>query len=212
MKAFKKENLSLAASALIVVLTAIGACVMLTNSREGLLIVHGVRNFRYFTVDSNILLGLVHLALLITACVRRGRTPLVLECLVYVATVATSLTFAIVVGFFGPSIGYGELFRDANLYFHGIVPVLGIVVLCVFHRRRIPMRETLIAVIPSAVYGLYYTLVLLTRGVRFPDTDWYGFAQNGLGGSVVSAAGVFLVTWVLALLLRLAAGSAGKRK
>lgn len=74
------------------------------------------------------------------------------------------------------------------------------------------MRETLIAVIPSAVYGLYYTLVLLTRGVRFPDTDWYGFAQNGLGGSVVSAAGVFLVTWVLALLLRLAAGSAGKRK
>ena len=58
MKAFKKENLSLAASALIVVLTAIGSYVMLTNTREGLLIVHGVRNFRYFTVDSNILLGI----------------------------------------------------------------------------------------------------------------------------------------------------------
>lgn len=210
MESGKKTAWSLAASGLIVLLTAVGTYIMLTNTAEGILIAHGAENFKYFTVDSNLLLGLAHLAVLTVGIFRQGRTPLWLERLLYVATVATSVTFAVVVGFFGPWIGYGSLFLDANLYFHGIVPVLGAVVLCIFHRRRISMRETALTLIPSVIYGAYYAAVLLIHGVHFPETDWYGFAHNGLIGSFVSAAGVFLVTWVLALLLRLASG--GRKK
>lgn len=212
----KRENIySLLVSALIVALTAVGIYVMLTSTNEGILVAYGAQNLKFFTVDSNLLLGLVHLAFLILATSgileKSAFLCLWMERLIYIATVAVSLTFTVVMCFFGPSIGYEPLFQDANLYFHLIIPVLGIAVLCIFHRGRlIPLRETATALIPSVLYGLYYTAILLARGVHFPDTDWYGFASGGVVGSFITAAGVFLTTWILALLLRLASGG-GKR-
>lgn len=204
------------ASALIVALTAVGTYVMLTNTNEGILVAYGAQNLKYFTVDSNLLLGLVHLAVLILASSgmtgRSAPLRLWMERLLYIATVAVALTFTVVVCFFGPSIGYAPLFQDANLYFHLIVPVLAVVAFCAFHRNRpIPLWETAAALIPSVLYGLYYTTVLLAQGVHFPDTDWYGFASGGVVGSAIMASGVFLTTWLLALLLRLASGGTMRR-
>lgn len=212
----RKSTYSLLASALIAALTAVGTCVMLTNTNEGILVAYGFQNLKFFTVDSNLFVGLVHLAALLLAAAglseKNARIRLWIERLLYIATVAVSLTFTVVVCFFGPSIGYAPLFQDANLYFHLIIPVLSIVAFCVFHRKRtIPLWETAAALIPSVLYGLYYTAVLLARGVHFPDTDWYGFSGGGVAGSAITASGVFLTTWLLALLLRLASGGAGRK-
>lgn len=202
----KRNALSLISSGLIVLLTVIGMIVTVTNTRDGILTVYGFHNLKFFTVDSNLFLGLVCLTELIFAAMRR-QNPLWLERLIYIATVAVALTFTVVVLFFGPAIGYSMLFRDANLYFHLIIPVLAIVSFCTLRRGRlIPMRETAEALIPAVLYGVYYTGVLLVRGVHSPGTDWYGFARGGVVGSVLTAGGIFLVTWLLALLLRLASG------
>ena len=210
LKAVRK-SLALIVSGVIVVLTAIGTYIMLTNTKEGLLVAYGLQNLKFFTVDSNLFLGLVCLAELILATAsalgKIARIPPVTEGLIYVATVAVALTFTVVVLFFGPAIGYADLFQDANLYFHLIIPVLAILSFCVLRRgRRISLKETAAALIPSVLYGLYYTVVLLIRGVHFPDTDWYGFASGGIVGSVITASGILLVTWTIALLLRLASG------
>lgn len=207
-----RRILVLISSGLIVLLTALGSYVMLTNTNEGILTVYGISNLKFFTVDSNLLLGLTHLAYLILAVTgvldNDDRVRLWMERLVYIATVAVSLTFTVVVFFFAPSLGLSPLLQDANLYFHLIIPVLAIVICCALHRGRvIPMKETAMALIPPVLYGVYYTLILLTRGVHFPETDWYGFANGGIVGSALTACGIFLVTWALALLLRLAAGS-----
>ncbi len=216
----KQERGKLLFAGLIVLLTVIGCCVMLSNTNEGLLTVFGLANLKFFTVDSNILIGLVYLAYLILAAAgsmeRSDRLRLWMERMIYIATTAVSLTFVVVVCFFAPSLGLAPLLQDANLYFHLIIPVLAIAGFAVFRRDRlIPMWETALPLIPSVLYGLYYTAILLAEGVRFPDTDWYGFASGGVIGSVIIAAMIFLMTWGLALLLRLVSGGivrqAGKR-
>ena len=198
-------------SGLLVLLTAVGTGIMLTNRAEGILTVYGLRNLKFFTVESNLLVGVVHLIMLAASGTRRTGIPLWLERLNYLATVAVSLTFAVVMLFFGPSLGYGEMVKGANLLFHLVNPLLAILSLCLFHRRRTPLWETAAALIPTVLYGLYYTGMLLRFGVHFPETDWYGFAGGGVVGSVITAAVILLLTWLLALLLRLASGGAGGR-
>ena len=207
----KKTAARRAAAGLIVLLTAVGLYITLTNTSEGILTAYGIENLKFFTVDSNLLLGLAYLAELCLAGTglwkRSARLRLWTERLIYIATVAVALTFTVVAVFFGPAVGYPPLYQDANLFFHLIVPVLGMVSLCVLHRGRpIPLGETAAALIPSVLYGAAYTANLLVRGARFPETDWYGFASGGVTGAAATAAGVLVTTWLLALLLRRAAG------
>ena len=207
-----RQTASRLMSGLITVLTGIGTVIMLTNNKEGILTVYGAENLKFFTVESNLLIGIVHLLSMFLYDASGQERRLWLDRLTYVATVAVALTFTVVVAFFGPGVGYAEMFKDANLFFHLIIPVLAALSFCIFHRnRRIPMGETALALIPTVLYGLYYTGVLLVRGIHFPETDWYGFASGGAAGSVITAAVILLITWVLALLLRLASGS-GRRK
>ena len=207
----KRYGLILLSSGLIAALTATGTVVSLTSRSEGILTAYGLQNLKYFTVDSNLFLGLVCLTELILAALRRaGRIaeiPAWIDTLQYVATVAVALTFTVVMVFFGPAVGYAPLLQEGSLYFHLIVPVLALLSFCALRRGRyIPLRKTALALIPSVLYGAYYTVVLLIYGAHFPFTDWYGFALGGIPGSVMSASGIFLLTWLLALLLRLASG------
>ncbi len=210
-----RYGLSLLSDGLIVVLTGIGAVVTFTSRSEGILTAFGLQNLKFFTVDANLFLGLVCLMELIFAAAKRagriGRVPPRLVTLRYVATVAVALTFVVVAVFFGPMVGYAPLYREGNLYFHLIIPVVAMVSFCLMHRRFIPLGETALALIPSVLYGAYYTVMLLIFGAHFPRTDWYGFAAGGVVGSVICAAGIFLLTWTLALLLRLAAGGTRRR-
>ena len=207
-----RQRISRLLSGLIVVLTGIGTVIMLTNQEEGILAVYGAENLKFFTVESNLLIGIMHLIFLLPLA-EDGRIRLWLERLIYVATVAVSLTFIVVVVFFGPSIGYSELFKGGNLFFHLLIPLMAILILCVFHRGRwIPMWETALALIPTVLYGLYYVLILILYGVHFPETDWYGFASGGVVRSVINASLMLLITWILALVLRAASGGSGRGK
>lgn len=202
---------ALICSGAIALLTAAGCCVMLTGTNEGILSVYGLHNLKFFTVVSNLFLGLVSLTHVILAVSgyleKHGKAQRWTERLIYIGTTAVSLTFVVVVCFFAPSLGLAPLLRDANLYYHLIIPVLAILAFCLFHRdRHIPLWETSLALIPSVLYGVYYTSVLLAKGVHFPDTDWYGFAAGGAAGSAATALGIFLVTWLLALALRTLSG------
>ena len=207
----KRTRWRLLSSGLIVVLTAIGAAVMFTKRNESILTAHGLQNLKYFTVDSNLFLSLACLAELVFAAAERaGRTdrdPPWLDTVIYAATVSVALTFTVVVLLFGPGIGYAPLFRGANLFFHLIIPVLAVAFFCTLRRdRQIPLGETALALIPPALYGAYYTAVLLLHGVHFPETDWYGFGSGGTARSVFTAAVILLLTWLLALLIRLLSG------
>ena len=56
-----RQTASRLMSGLIAVLTGIGTVIMLTNNKEGILTVYGAENLKFFTVESNLLIGIVHL-------------------------------------------------------------------------------------------------------------------------------------------------------
>ena len=209
-------RLRLTFSALLIALAAVGAYLMLTNSEGEALTHRGLRSLIFFTVDSNLLMGLISVSdMAFCGAVLRGKRrmiPVWQERLYYMAVVSVSLTFGTVMLFLGPLLGYGAMFAGANLFFHLICPVLAILLFCGLHRGRyMPLWETLFALIPMALYGIYYTALLLIYGIHYPETDWYGFAAGGMRTAPFVAALITGATWGMAWLLRLAAGGR-KRK
>ena len=166
----------------------------------------GVEAFRYFTVDSNVLLGLVCLPYLVLL-LRGGEIPQWLRCLKLMGTTGTTLTMVITIGFLAPAMkgNFLSLYRGGNFFFHLVIPILGIVSFCCLREGRgLGLRATLIALIPVVVYAVCYLiniLVHLEHGVVAEGTDWYGFLLFGLKSAPFAALAVIGLSWGLSLLL-----------
>ncbi len=165
-------------------------------------------SLKYFTVDSNLLMGIISLCILPSEIrsLRNGidEIPTVLLVLKLTGTVSVALTFTTVMVFLGPLYGYPAMFAGVNLYLHLIVPVLAILVFCLAEGTdRLMFRHTFIAVIPMLLYGTAYLGNILINGVgKWPDTnDWYGFAMWGVPASFLVFAVIAFVTWLLALIM-----------
>ena len=184
--------------------------VMVFFEHEGMLSDLGLRNMKYFTVLSNVLEGIVSLAL--AAClvrVRRGRAARVphgVFLLKFLAAVTVAVTFLVVALFFGPWVGWRPLYQGANFWFHLVVPVLAMAEFVLLDRfDGVSFRETAWAPLPALVYGIVYTANLLVNGAGTgPDAnDFYGFVHWGYPVGVGIFAGILLVSWAAGCLLRL---------
>ncbi len=199
----KKSWPSIVAKALLVLLVALGWAQMLAGA-EGSLSSTGLRSLRYFTVLSNLLCGIAALIHLI-ALLRRSVAPWVLR-LSYVAAVAVGVTLMVVLLFLGPLYGYPEMLKGANLWFHLVIPLLAILDHILLEQGARPsFRDTLLAVLPSFLYGLGYAANLLVNGFggEWPDTnDWYLFFHWGTAVGIGIYAAILALTWGIALALR----------
>lgn len=145
----------------------------------------GIATFRYFTTDSNVLCGVLSLiAAAFTLPVllnKRDSVPKAVLVLKYVGTVAVALTFSVVIVFLGPIYGYGMMYRGASFYLHGIVPILAMVSWIVFDRGlKLKFRAILLAMVPVAVYGVVYFIMVVQRGpARGGWQDFYALTRGG---------------------------------
>ena len=144
------------------------------------------KSLKFFTVLSNLLMGFASAAYVIAMSIP-GDVPGAIVLLKYVSTVSVAVTFATVMLFLGPRMGYGPLFKGSNLLFHLIVPLLAILDFVLFDRSGpIFLKDAPLGMIPVLLYGTGYLCNLIIRGVE--GNDWYGFAR----GSRASWAAVFL--------------------
>ena len=145
---------------------------------------------RYYTVDSNILMGL---SAAVTACAqravlsgRRASLPIAVRVLKLAGVTAVALTMLVTVFFLAPTslLGFSSLFRGSNLYMHCVIPLLSIFVFLFWERDGdIPRRYSAYAVVSVAVYAAFYIAncaLHLTDGAVSRYYDWYGFAAGGL--------------------------------
>lgn len=163
---------------------------MMGRGAGGALTNTGFRVFKYFTIDSNVLLMLAAAAYALADIrVICGRTKDVSEAMYIVklvATVSVSVTMLVTVFFLAPLFagGFWSLFMGSNLYFHLLVPLTAILTLILTEKRPAVAREKVIyCLIPTAVYALYYALNLFAHaenGKVDKIYDWYGFVQRGL--------------------------------
>ena len=170
------------------VLMVVGIVVMLKGiDADEHLAADGLRAVKYFTVQSNWLYGTYALVFAICeiACGSADKIPAGFYTLKYVFTVGVTLTMLTVIFFLAPIVvkSYPELFKGANLYYHLLIPVLGIVSFCFFEKDcTLSVKQTLYGMIPFMLYGVYYSITALSHaenGQVEEKYDWYRFLAHG---------------------------------
>ncbi len=167
--------------------------------------------FKFFTVDSNILMGVVSLVFMICEIkLLNGNIKLIstrLYILKLMSTVAVSLTFFAVFGYFVPITNWKVLpmIMNSNLFFHLIIPILSMITFMFFEKtNKLKFKYTFIGLIPTFIYGIYYLINVLIHMENFkvsPTYDFYRFVQNGVWTSVIVIPIIFIITYAISFIL-----------
>jgi len=163
----------------------------------------GWADLKYFTVQSNLLVGVVAVLWVVVYVIKR-ETPLWLSVLRYVAASAVFVTFSVVVLFLGPMYGYGRMYYGANLFFHLIIPLVAVAESALFG-EEISFKQSFFAMIPPVVYGIGYVTNCIVNGVGTWDTvrnDWYSFLEWGYGVGVAIFVVMCALAWGLGMAIR----------
>lgn len=197
---------------------------------SGSLVQNGFGCLKYFTLLSNIFVGVMAAAWLVSAgktktagsseeggkanAIEEGVGPCAakeggcaserVERLKYIAAAAVGLTFATVMFFLGPIYGYASMFSGVNLPLHLIIPLIAILEIIFLSDAAYTRRDNLLAIIPPLLYGLGYLVNILINGMgEWPDTnDWYFFFYWGYPIGVLIYAALLTATWLIGLLMR----------
>ncbi len=177
-------------------LTIIGTYIMMKGiDADEHLAADGWRSIKYFTVQSNLFYGIYAAVFAATEliCGSAEAMPDTLYILKYVFTVGITLTMMTVLCYLAPIVekSYPPLFKGANLYFHLIVPLLGIVSFCFFEKAAvISVPQVFLGLIPFGAYGIYYAINALSHaenGKVDAKYDWYFFLSHGVDKAIPAA-------------------------
>ena len=166
--------------------------------------------FKVFTVDSNILMGISSVLLIIKERKLLDNKitviPMKYNVLKLVGTVAVSLTFLVVIGYLAPisQDGIMSLLQNSNLFFHLIIPILSIITFCFFENTYINFKYVFYGLLPTILYGIFYLTNVLTHienGTISPKYDWYYFLQGGLHMIYFVVPIILFLTLVISVLL-----------
>ncbi len=187
---------------IIVIFAIIGTYIMLNHRGNGEgLTSSGAENLKYFTVLSNEFCALTAFIWLIFDLSGKELPPV----FKLMSASAVGLTFFIVAAFLAPMYPALNLYENANLWFHLILPLTGIVEFILLKtKKKIPFKYTVLSGLPALVYGAFYLANVLINGIgKWPDTnDWYGFLNWGYPVGIVIFAAIVLMDFGMAVLLR----------
>ncbi|MCR5490851.1 MAG: hypothetical protein K6F32_01840 [Bacilli bacterium] len=191
---------TLAIDILIVVFVTMSTVVLYFGS-DGVLAAGGPALFKFFTTDSNVLLGICALINIpLDAMVllgKRERISKIYNIIFHVGNVSTSVTLLTVIFFLGPTMGYQAMYVGMVLFMHLINPLLGLVRYIVFggHIEEFSWQQSFFGIIPMFVYGIFYVInVVVHNGYGVYDYDWYGFGAGGPVGAAISFIVMLLAT------------------
>ena len=188
----------------IVILTVTGIILMFNGKPgEGVLQASGLANFKYYTVITNVFCGLIALIYLI--CLLAGKGTEKMAALKLAAVCGVAVTFAVVAFMFGPLYGFPQFYKGGNFIFHLTEPLAAMVEFIVVRRERMPFVYTVIAAVPTFIYGACYMLNILINGMggEWPNTnDFYAFLSWGWPVGMVIFAVITLSAFGAACLFR----------
>ncbi len=210
----KNTKISLVLNIIISILVLFSTIAMFTgyrfmNGQEAILESTKLGMLRFFTVQSNLFMGIISLLFIIDEIkILRGNKKEISffkYVLKLMSTSAVGLTFFVVFAYLGPITKYGlvSLLMNSNLFFHLIIPVLSIVTFIFFERtNKLKFKDTLYGIIPTLLYGIYYitnVLIHVENGKVSPKYDWYWFVQGGVWTALIVVPIIFLVSYLISL-------------
>lgn len=215
----KKMKVSFVLNIIIVIFTILASIMMFTGFKfmhgmEPVLEVTKLGMFKFFTVDSNLLVGISSLILAIyeRRLLNNKITiiPVKYYILKFISTVSVSLTFLVVFFYLGPISpnGISSMLQNSNLFFHLIIPLLSIVSFILFeYHDNFKFKYILYSVIPTIVYEVFYlinALIHMENGKVSPKYDWYYFIQGGLWQIIIMIPLMIFITYVIGIMLWIA--------
>ena len=206
-----KKKLSLILNIIIVILTIFASFLMftgikITHGAEPILETTKIGMFKFFTVDSNIFMGIIALIYAIKEITNKEITKTMYK-LKLMATTAVSLTFIIVFTYLGPisKDGIISLLQNSNIFFHLVIPVLSIITFTLFEKtNKLKFKDTLYGIIPTIIYATLYLIniiIHMENGKVSPVYDWYWFVQNGVKTAIIVAPMIILISYIISLIL-----------
>ena len=178
-----------------------GQDIVLESTKLGML--------RFFTVQSNIFMGIISLIFIIDEInILKGNKKeisFIKYVLKLMSTSAVGLTFFVVFTYLGPITKYGilSLLMNSNLFFHLIIPVLSIITFIFFERTdKIKFKDTIYGLLPTVIYGIYYiinVLIHIENGMVSPKYDWYWFVQGGVWTALIVVPVIFFISYLISL-------------
>lgn len=188
---------------LIVVLVLISVYLMFTTS-DGIIKGSKLKALRYFTVQSNIFMGVSSFISLYYLLFKKDKYPTWITILKLMSTTCLTLTFLTVMFYLGPLMGFNMVFLGANLYMHLFIPVISIITFIFIEPKvGLKFKFNFFSTIPSGTYGTIYIICLIAFNDfgNIDGWDWYAFGSLGLGIGFVMLIGLNLVAFGSSLLL-----------
>ena len=213
-KMVKKYKISLIINIVILVLVTLACVSMFIGFKfmpdKTLLETTKMEMFKFFTVDSNIIMGMASLILIIYDIKYiKGKIkdiPNIIYILKFISTSAITLTFITTAFFLAPKYGFYAMYNNNNLFFHLIIPVLSIVSYVFFEGHISKYRHALLGIIPMLLYSIYYTSMIffhINNGEIDYNYDFYGFLQGDINNAFTVIPVIYLFSYIIAFILLL---------
>ncbi len=161
--------------------------------------------FKYFTVDSNILVGISSLLLLIYEIlfIKKGKSiPRELFIFKYLGTTSVLLTFLVTTFFLAPFsvFNFLDFYKNSNFFFHFLIPVISGISFIFFEKNNISFKETFLSIIPMFIYALIYMINVFTHlenGAVSYEYDFYWFLRGGINTVFIVVPVIFISTYLI---------------
>lgn len=212
----KKNKISMILNTIIVIFTIIASIIMFTGFKfmhgsEPVLESTKIGMFKFFTVDSNLFMGLVSL-LFVTQEYKllKGKIDNIsikMYILKLMATTGVGLTFFIVFAYLGPISdgGISSMLMNSNLFFHLLIPILSMITFILFESTdKLEFKKSFYGLIPTLMYALYYlinVLIHMENAKVSPEYDWYWFVQNGVWTAIIVVPMILFISYIISLAL-----------
>ena len=209
----KKMKVAFGLNVLIFMLELFAVIWMMSGKGGGILSGSRLSALKYFTVDSNILLGITAIiAAIDEKRVLDGKKSGVSTSTLIaklVGTVGVTLTMIVTVFYLVPitAAAYGvfALFTYSNFFLHLLNPILAIITFLFFEQTdSIAFRHTFTGIVPMLIYAVYYVSTALAHssdGRVLKGYDWYGFFAFGTESAVIIVPILILLTYGISFLL-----------
>lgn len=215
-KSKTKIKLSMFFNIIISILTACGFFITFTGitfskGADSLMESSNLEVFKFFTVDSNLMMGIIALVFMIEEYkLLKGKIDSISANLYkakFMSTVAVALTFTVVFIYLGPtsSGGIPSMLMNSNLFFHLIIPVLSMNSFMFIEKSNIlSIKDTFLGLIPMLLYSVFYAInifIHMENGFVSPIYDFYWFVQNGIWTIFIVAPLIMLLTYILSVII-----------
>ena len=207
MKNIKK---SLVLNIITFLLVTIG-CIFMFNGIKfmptgSLLDASNTKMFKYYTVDSNILVGVVSYVLAFCEMLymkkKIKKIPEVVYILKLVGASAITLTFLTTAIFLVPQYGLYDMYNNSNLFFHLIIPILTVVSYIFYEKHDNKYSYAVYGIMPMFLYSIYYSSMIcvnLDEGGLTPKYDFYGFLRGNINNISIAVPTIFLIAYLISI-------------